>query len=703
MAAITVTATQSGSTANGMIVRVRVLTRARPAALIAAGTCKGTQAGAAGHSVALTTTVAGSIVWCAMENGNAGANNPVGGNSSLDDIPDATNAEQYGTIFQTTPTVTPGAFTSGSADSFNGGCASIEILPAVNGVAPTTDGSSPALAQTFAATTLMTASFNPPSGALLMAVVVSNGAASTVNMTVTDTSGLVWTEAIASHTANNRYSGIWLADVPVADLRVLANPGKTWRRRYRRLVVIPSYPEAVVSGDATVTAVSADGVSTVPTPAISAGSTVSPATVTGSATIPAPAIPAGPAVVLGVAAIPAPGLNSADAPPVVLGSATIPAPAISAGSTVSVAAVLGSASVPTPAFAAGAVTSPSAVAGSTTVSAPGISSADQPSAVAGSATVPAPGISTGSTASVSAVLGVASVLTPAISTGSTVTGSTVNGTGTIPTPAVSAGGNAQVPASAVLGSATIPAPGISSADAPGVVLGAATIPAPAISSADAPSAVLGLASVPAPIVLAGSVVAPAAVTGSAAVPAPGVSAGAQLAAVAVLGVASIPAPSVSAGGNAQVTASVVLGSAAIPAPGVSAGSAVAASAVAGLTTIPAPAVTTVTGVLASVVLGSATVPAPGVRVGSVLAAVSVLGAASVPLPVVFQPVTFVTLRVAAKDVDHSITSGEPTDESIADGDQLSSDPAHSVAVDTSRVDQEQAANSRVSGKSLNGN
>lgn len=265
MAAITVTATQGGSTANGMILRVRVVVGADTLAHIAAGTCKGTQSGGARHELTtLTTTRIGSVVWGVLENANAGANNPDAGNSSLDDVPDATNGQQYGTVFQTTPTVTPGAFTSGSADSFPGGYACLEILPLNSGGTITYDASGPALAQTFAATTITTASFTPPAGTLLMALVSSNAGAGIGTMTVSDSSGLTWTAVEQANATGEKYTGIWLATVPSTAGGVIyfpARPGRTWRRRFgheyiqRQLEFGPATPiTTVIGATASVTA-----------------------------------------------------------------------------------------------------------------------------------------------------------------------------------------------------------------------------------------------------------------------------------------------------------------------------------------------------------------------------------------------------------------------------------------------------------------
>jgi len=66
--------------------------------------------------------------------------------------------------------------------------------------------------------TVTTASFSPPAGSLLVALVPSNGGASQVTMTVTDNLGthLNWHEQVKTNVAGNDYAGVWIADVPGA-------------------------------------------------------------------------------------------------------------------------------------------------------------------------------------------------------------------------------------------------------------------------------------------------------------------------------------------------------------------------------------------------------------------------------------------------------------------------------------------------------
>lgn len=76
--------------------------------------------------------------------------------------------------------------------------ASYEILASVGGVTPTSDASTPALVNTTTALTISTASFNPPGGTVLAALVVvgGTGSSATIACGITDSSGLglTWTK-----------------------------------------------------------------------------------------------------------------------------------------------------------------------------------------------------------------------------------------------------------------------------------------------------------------------------------------------------------------------------------------------------------------------------------------------------------------------------------------------------------------------------
>jgi hypothetical protein len=207
----TVTATQGGATANGMLLRLLVLTGA---AVVQNG-ASGTQSAAAAHTVALMTTVAGSVVWSVTYNGNDAAVDPSSGNTALDAVLDTTNDCAYATLFSAA-TVTPGSFTAGVIDSFNGGCAAMEVLPKKAGTPPAVSGTGPAAASTLTATTVTTASFSPPAGALLLALVSANGTPFTGNPTTVNVaaSGLVFSAVAQANALNNQYAGIFTAHIP---------------------------------------------------------------------------------------------------------------------------------------------------------------------------------------------------------------------------------------------------------------------------------------------------------------------------------------------------------------------------------------------------------------------------------------------------------------------------------------------------------
>ena len=211
MAATAVTATQTGGTANGLLVRLLVLTGTAATQNGASGSQ--TSWGGSGHQVTLTTTEAGSITWSVEINSTNAYPSPVAGNTVIDGVLDNTLDRTYGTFRQTTPTVTPGSFAAGSTDSWNGGLAALEILPAVPGGTIATDASGPAVAYTLTATTVTTASFTPPAGALLVALVSSNGMNAQTTVSVSDTTSLSWTQASVSNSIGNEYAGIWLAQV----------------------------------------------------------------------------------------------------------------------------------------------------------------------------------------------------------------------------------------------------------------------------------------------------------------------------------------------------------------------------------------------------------------------------------------------------------------------------------------------------------
>jgi hypothetical protein len=203
----TVTATEGGSTTNGISLQVKVVTgqAASPTGINQAAT-NATPNLSTGAGV---TT--GSWVYCALiglltitANGSTTFQNNHNGGGI-----------QY-VAARSASTMTGGsAVTIGGTGGTGISVCLLEIL-AGSGLAE--DASSPAGVFASGATTVSTAGFAPPNGSLLVAMVSSNGAGGVTTMALSDTSGLglTWTEQVKQDGAGNGYSGVWTATVPAA-------------------------------------------------------------------------------------------------------------------------------------------------------------------------------------------------------------------------------------------------------------------------------------------------------------------------------------------------------------------------------------------------------------------------------------------------------------------------------------------------------
>jgi hypothetical protein len=214
---VTATATAGGSVANGLLLRVKVLTGASVNQF--GGTAGTGSTSPFTPSLSLTTTVTGSWVYGALVNGqtstNGSAFTPAAGNSLIDSFTDAPNAEQYGTTRTTAQTGTPGSTTVGaSAPTMTGSIAFAEIVPDAGGLAE--DPSGPAVATNTGGTSVASASFTPPPGSLLVAMVASDGGSGVTTMALSG-GGLTWTPLIEAHGSQNDYAGIWIARVGPPD------------------------------------------------------------------------------------------------------------------------------------------------------------------------------------------------------------------------------------------------------------------------------------------------------------------------------------------------------------------------------------------------------------------------------------------------------------------------------------------------------
>lgn len=237
MTAFTVTAAQTVATFTGMLLRVQVLTGIAASPIGASA-----QVSNGGVSItlaaSLTTTQAGSRAYGALLNVGpesfTGTGEP--GTTILDSVTDAPDGAVYGTCKTTAATVTPGTSLVGSTISSRGGAAALEILPAGTILE---DASSPAPASTLTGTSVTTAAFSPPLGALLVAMVSSDASTSTV-LALSDTSGLglTWTEQIRAQSAGAAYAGVWTAAMPApppaAAAAVVSGGGRSMLGRVMR-------------------------------------------------------------------------------------------------------------------------------------------------------------------------------------------------------------------------------------------------------------------------------------------------------------------------------------------------------------------------------------------------------------------------------------------------------------------------------------
>jgi hypothetical protein len=209
----TVTGTATNNTFTGGYLRVEVLTGAQVAGTPATGTST------AAYNCSVTTTQAGSYVLGGSNNETASTAFTAEANCTLfgDHTVNAGGAEAC-SWRTTSATGTPGATTVGCTTAFAGnyGCAGMEILP--NGTIAF-DGSTPADVFSTTLTSFTTASFTPPAGSVLVAILTAcgNDTALVCVGTVSSSPALTWTEQVKINgtvNAANSYTAVWTAQVP---------------------------------------------------------------------------------------------------------------------------------------------------------------------------------------------------------------------------------------------------------------------------------------------------------------------------------------------------------------------------------------------------------------------------------------------------------------------------------------------------------
>lgn len=212
MPAMTVTATQSVATANGMLLAVKVLTGAAAAASQTGATLTTTSG-----NPSFTTTVTGSVVYGAFSSANEDTFTATAASTIIAQHQDTPNGAGYSAWRATAATGTPGATTlgvTGGTFGTNGSAyAAAEVL-AAGTIAE--DGSAPAVATTDTATAITTASFTPVGSALLVAIVSCDGTGSTLVVTITDTAGLTWRKLAFEAPVSFMGAGVWVADTSAA-------------------------------------------------------------------------------------------------------------------------------------------------------------------------------------------------------------------------------------------------------------------------------------------------------------------------------------------------------------------------------------------------------------------------------------------------------------------------------------------------------
>ena len=248
MTSYTVTATNSDGSA-GIYLQAEVITGATEAGGASAQLDNGNLTG----TVSLTPNFSGSFIAWAADDAISGptgitpaANNKLltvaaNGDSAVDSNGFTACAGYYsGTVTAATP-VTVGY--SGSLGSSNGELAAYEV----HGASWAEDASTPAWAHTSAAATITTASFTPPVGAVLVAVVTCNfnTTGSGDDITVSSTPALTWTRRAANDAnafLNNGGVAVWTATVPpgvsLQDVPQVS-PGPFWLQLFKHQLPKP--------------------------------------------------------------------------------------------------------------------------------------------------------------------------------------------------------------------------------------------------------------------------------------------------------------------------------------------------------------------------------------------------------------------------------------------------------------------------------
>ena len=240
MTSYTVTGTTTNNTFTGGLLKVYVLTGAQ-----LAGTPAVASSGTA-YNVSITTSVTGSFVYGTANNETASTAFSASASTTITDDHSINAGGAEGCAFHTTSaTGTPGPTTVGSSTAFAGnyGVVALEVL--ANGT-QAIDASSPAVVFSTTLTSFTTASFTPPAGSILVAVLSAsgNGTATVCVGTTSSSPVLTWTEQVKLNStvgAVNSYSGVWTATVPASSAVPVLPP-----RWMQGIAVIPFSSDVIM-------------------------------------------------------------------------------------------------------------------------------------------------------------------------------------------------------------------------------------------------------------------------------------------------------------------------------------------------------------------------------------------------------------------------------------------------------------------------
>jgi len=211
--AFTVTATQGGATAAGMAMTIVVVTGA-------AASQPGTVTGVSSTtpSAPITPTATGSQVYGALIGVSSNVYHPLASTVFESNLPmPSVGALQYIALRSAATTTAGTPVTLGATSDVNSIAVALCEIEAAGTLAedssaPPPVGGSPS------GTSVATASFTPPAGSLLVAMISANAGSGVVTMAVTDTSGLglSWVEQSKQTVSDDGYAGVWTAQMPAA-------------------------------------------------------------------------------------------------------------------------------------------------------------------------------------------------------------------------------------------------------------------------------------------------------------------------------------------------------------------------------------------------------------------------------------------------------------------------------------------------------